>query len=75
MKITVTVKPNSRRGKIEKKDNGYLVWVKEKAKENKANKELIKVLAAYFGTVKSRINILSGVKSRQKIIEIKDRRG
>ncbi len=72
MKVIIRVKPNSSQEKIEKTENGYLVYVKEPPVENKANQAVIKVLSNYFKIPKSQISILSGLKSKQKIIEIKD---
>lgn len=71
MKISVTVKPRAREERVEKMDNGYIVYVREPAEENKANCALIEVLSEYFGVSKSKISILSGLKSRHKIVEIK----
>ena len=71
MKIFVKVKPNAKANTVEKIDeNQYLVKVKAPAKENKANKELIKILAEYFNTSQSRISILQGSRSRIKVISI-----
>ncbi len=71
MKISVRVKPNSREEKVEKNNGGFTVYVKEPAKENKANRALIDVLSEYFEVHRSGICILTGFKSKQKIIEIK----
>ncbi len=72
MKISVTIKPKSRVEKVEKTNSGYIVQVKEQPIENKANKALIKALAGYFDVPKSRIEIVSGMKSKQKIVEIRE---
>jgi len=53
-----------------RKIKNYKVWVKAPAKENKANEAVVKVLAKYFGTAKSNVNILSGLKSKKKIVEV-----
>jgi len=71
MKILVKVKPNSREEKVEKTDNNYTVYVKEPPAENKANQAVIKALAEYFKVAKSQVSILSGFKSKQKVVEIK----
>jgi len=71
MKISVRVKPNARQEKIEKIGEVFTVYVKEPPKENKANRAMIRLLSEYFKTPKSNITILSGLKSRQKIIEIR----
>jgi len=72
MKILVRVKPNSREEKIEKVETSYVVYVKEPPQKNKANLALIKVLSEYFKVPKFQISILSGFKSKQKVVEIKD---
>ncbi len=70
MKISVRVKPNMREEKVEKGGDIFTVSVKEPAKEGKANKAVIELLSEYFNVPKSKIIILSGVKSRHKTIEI-----
>jgi hypothetical protein len=72
MKLLIKVKPNSRQEKIEKTDDGYIVYVKEPPVENKANQAVIRVLSEYFDVPKFQISILSGLKSKQKVIEIKN---
>jgi uncharacterized protein (TIGR00251 family) len=72
MKISVRVKPNMKEEKVEKEGGVFTVCVKEPAKEGRANKAVVELLSEYFKVPKSRIVILSGMKSKQKIIEIKD---
>lgn len=72
MRFTIIVKPRSRQEKVEKTDNGYIAYVKEPPIENKANKALIKLLSEYFDVSKSQIFILSGAKSKRKVVEIRD---
>lgn len=72
MKISVKVKPNAKQEKIEKINvNHFLIWVKEKPQEGKANKAVIKVLAEYFGVSQSRVVLLKGHSAKEKIFEIK----
>jgi uncharacterized protein (TIGR00251 family) len=72
MKISVKVKPNAKQEKIEKvNESHFLVWVKERPQEGKANKAVIKVLSEYFGVPQSQVVLLKGQASREKIIEIK----
>ncbi|MEW6003258.1 MAG: DUF167 domain-containing protein [Nitrospirota bacterium] len=71
MKLLITVKPKSKQERLEKIDNGFVAYVKEQPIENRANSALIKLLSEYFGVPKSRITILSGMKSKNKIVEIK----
>jgi len=70
MRIIVKVKPNARQEKVEQAGDLYTVHVKEPARENKANLAVIRVLAEHFGVPRSRIAILRGEKSKQKIVEI-----
>ncbi|MEK7624696.1 MAG: DUF167 domain-containing protein [Patescibacteria group bacterium] len=71
MKIFVKAKPNAKEDKIEKiSENNYFVSVKEPPVKGAANRAIIKILAEYFQKPYSRINIISGYASRQKIIEI-----
>jgi uncharacterized protein (TIGR00251 family) len=70
MKISLRVKPNMKEEKVERVDDVFIVWVKEPAKEGRANRAVIELLSEYFKIPKSQIVILSGMKSKQKIIEI-----
>ena len=67
MKIKVKVHAGSSNEKIEKIDEGYEIWLKEKAIEGKANLKLINILKKYFG---KEVKIKSGFNSRNKIIEV-----
>jgi len=72
MKIFVNVKAGSKVEKVEKIDGrNYKLWVKAPAKEGKANQAVVKALAKYFGVAKSNIEIISGIKSKKKLVEIK----
>ena len=69
--IEVQVKTNSKQQKIQKlSDKLYEIWVKSKPERGKANKELIKLLADYFGMHQNQIEIIQGSKSRNKVIKI-----
>jgi len=71
MKISIIAKPNKKEEKVEKIDeNEFKVFVKAAAKEGRANERISEVLAEYFGVAKSDINIVSGLNSKHKIIEI-----
>ena len=48
----------------------YKVSVKEAPVNGQANEAIIKALAEYFDTAPSRINIISGQSSKQKVFEI-----
>jgi len=71
MQKRVKVKPNSQQQKIEELEDGSLnIHLKSPPVDNKANEELIKLLAKKFDVPKSSIRIKSGVTSRQKLITI-----
>ncbi|MBI2208302.1 YggU family protein [Candidatus Woesearchaeota archaeon] len=71
----VIIKPNSSKNEIisfDKDKKAYKVNIKEKAEDNKANKELLRFLSKYLG---KRVKIKSGLKSREKLIEVIDYSG
>ncbi|MCK4403355.1 MAG: DUF167 domain-containing protein [Dehalococcoidia bacterium] len=70
MKIHVKVKPNSRIEEVSQEGDKFVVKVKEPPKEGKANQAVIKLLAKHFGVSQSQVKILSGFKSKNKVIEI-----
>jgi uncharacterized protein len=71
MKISIKVKPNSKENKVEETGpRHFLVKVKAPAKEGRANREVIEALARHFGVPKSRVAVVAGLKSSQKIVNI-----
>jgi len=70
MKIQVKVKPNSKTEELSREGDSFIIKVKEPPKEGKANQAVIKLLAEHFGVPQSHIRILSGFRSRNKVIEV-----
>ncbi len=71
MKISVKVKPRSKKQIIDKKeDNTWVVNLKSPPVDGKANQELITIIAKEFGVNKSQVVIKSGLSTTNKIIEI-----
>jgi len=71
MLVSVKVKPNSKRPRIEQDAAGALtVYLKSPPVEGKANEELIVRLAERYGVPKSRVRIKSGASSKNKLVEI-----
>jgi uncharacterized protein (TIGR00251 family) len=71
MKISVTVKPNSRKEEVVSTAEGeYTVRVCAPPVEGKANERVIELLAKHFGVPKSRVTISRGSSGRKKIVEI-----
>ena len=73
MKIQVKVKPNSRIEEVSQEGDIFIVRVKEPPKEGKANQAVIKLLAEHFGVSQSQVTILSGFRSKNKIVEVAER--
>ncbi|MFH0764330.1 MAG: DUF167 domain-containing protein [Candidatus Omnitrophota bacterium] len=71
MKISVKVKPNSKKPGVEiAANNEYILRVREKALDGRANAAAIKLLSEYSGVPKAGISIIKGHTCRNKIIRI-----
>ena len=70
MKIQVKVKPTSKTEELSQEDDSFMVKVKEPPKEGKANQVVIRLLAEHFGVSQSQVRILSGFRSRNKVVEV-----
>ncbi len=71
MLIKVHVTPNARESDVVEVDGTTLdVKVDERATGGRANKRLLEILSEHFDVPKSRIVIVRGARSREKIIEI-----
>lgn len=71
MKIFVKAKPRAKENKIEKiDDSNFIVSVKAAPIEGRANQAITRALAEYFKIPSSKIKIISGHTSKQKIIDI-----
>ena len=70
MKVSVTVKPNSKTEEVVSSMDGLIVRVKEPPKEGKANRAVIALLAGFYNVPRSNISIVSGQGTRKKVVEI-----
>ena len=71
MKIFIRAKPMAHEAKVEKIDGAHFdVWVKEPPQNGLANKGIARVLAEYFEVPQSRVRVVKGFTSKQKIVEI-----
>jgi uncharacterized protein (TIGR00251 family) len=70
MKVLIKVKPNSKDEGIAQEGDIFTVRVREPPREGKANQAVIKLLAQHFGVPGSQVRILSGLRSKNKIIEL-----
>jgi len=69
--IRVRVTPNAREIRVVKVgEASFEVKVDEKAVGGRANKRLLEILSEHFQVPKSRIRIMSGARSRDKILEV-----
>ncbi len=65
----VTVKPGSKKGPlIETTGDGFIVYVRARAVEGKANEAVIVLLANHLHVAKSAIKIIRGHTSRHKTL-------
>ena len=73
MLVRVQVIPRSKKSAVIDLGKSLLkVRVVSPPTDNRANNELIEVLAQFYNTRKSSIRIKRGMKSRMKLIEIED---
>ncbi len=71
MKLSVVVHPNAKNPRIEAGLLGVLqVYVKASPLEGKANQEVVKALAKHFAVSKSKVILLRGEKSKNKVFVI-----
>jgi hypothetical protein len=69
-KLHINVKTNSKRQEIINGENFLIVHVRAKPIRNKANNELIHFLRNKLKIASNQIEILSGIKSKNKILKI-----
>ena len=71
MRISIIAHPNSKNPRVEKDLMDQLhIYVSAPPLEGKANKAVLEVLAKYYQTPKSRVILIRGEKSKNKIFEI-----
>ncbi len=70
MKIAVKVKPRSRSEEVSREGDSYVVKVKEPPVEGRANRAVLRLLAEHLGVSESRLRVVSGFSSRNKVIEV-----
>jgi len=73
MLIKVKVKSNAKKEEIKKiEENFYEVRTTAVPEKGKANKKVIEIISKYLKIPKSRIRILRGETSKEKLIKIDD---
>jgi len=80
MLISVKVHPKSKQRKIQQvmpaelSSNKYSfeIWTRELPEKNKANEDILEQIAYYLNLPKSKLKIISGQASKNKLIELVD---
>lgn len=70
MRVSVKVIPNAKKAGVASEGETLKVKLISPPSDGKANKELLEILSAHYSVPKSRIKIVRGEKSRNKILEI-----
>lgn len=71
MKIFVQAKPGAKKECVEEIDSTHFsISVKEPPRQGLANRAIARALAEYFDVSLSRLRLVSGFASRQKVFEI-----
>ncbi len=71
MKIQVKVKPNAKKEELKQiRDNYFEIKITVVPEKGKANKRVIELLSKYFKVPKSKIKLIRGETSREKLFEI-----
>ena len=71
MYVKVTVHPGAKKETIEQETEGsFIISVREPAERNLANRRAIALLADHYGIPANHIRILTGHRSRSKIVSI-----
>ena len=70
MKIKVKVQPQAKKNLVVEENGRYKVYLTAPPIEGKANKALVDVLADHFNIKRKNIKIISGLRSKEKSIEI-----
>lgn len=72
MRISVRVKPGTKGAtRLEKQEDGsYVAFLHARAHDGEANRALIELISDEFSMPKTSVMVVSGAKSRNKIIEL-----
>lgn len=71
MRISVRVKPGTKGAtRLEKQPDGsYIAFLHARAHDGEANKALFELISDEFNVAKTSIVLVSGAKSREKVLE------
>ncbi|MBL7068592.1 MAG: DUF167 domain-containing protein [Candidatus Omnitrophica bacterium] len=68
--LQIRVMPRAKRNKVQIQSGGYRVYLTAPPVEGKANKALLEILAEYLNVKRSRLEIIRGERSMNKVIRI-----
>jgi uncharacterized protein (TIGR00251 family) len=69
MRYSVSVRFRSD-GQLQVSGNEIAISINTEPERGKANRELVKKMAAHFGVSEDRVRIVSGMRSRKKVVEV-----
>lgn len=73
-KILVQVRPNSRQESVERSEDGvFIIRVNAPPRDGKANQRVVELLSQHLGVPKSKIELVSGGKSKLKTFKVPER--
>lgn len=69
-RYSVSVKPHSKSDEVTASGGALVVRTRAPAREGKANVAVIGLVADYFKVPRSSVRLVSGMRSRNKIVEV-----
>lgn len=72
LKYSITVKPNAKKEGVEAVADGFVVRVNAPPIEGRANERVIELMAKHLGVPKSRLEIVSGLRGKRKVLSVKE---
>lgn len=70
MQIHVKVIPGAKKNMLKEEGGRHKIYLTAPAVEGKANKALIEFLSDHFGVRKRQVEIVKGIKAREKLVRI-----
>lgn len=70
MLIKVRLQPKSSQNRLEQDGDTWKAWVSAPPVEGAANEALVKLVAKHFGVAQSKVEIIRGHTSRDKVLEV-----
>ncbi len=71
-RITIRAHPNAKKNAVKVEGRTVNIWITAPARDGRANRAIVELLARVLGIKKSQVRIIRGEKSREKIIEVPD---